>query len=125
MVATKNAIQSKSESRTVDFKSKFDPGCAGDWCELVKDVVAIANSGGGSILIGVDDDGKCCGPAASTKLLCLDPAVITDKVAKVKKLGVRSQHLTFGSANSFLADRFPGVSLTERFDPGYDAAEKG
>ena len=92
MVATKNAIQSKSESRAVDFKSKFDPGRAGDWCELVKDIVAIANSGGGSILIGVDDDGKCCGPAASAKLLCLDPAVITDKIAKYT--GAQFDHLS-------------------------------
>jgi predicted HTH transcriptional regulator len=82
MAATKDAIRSKSESRAVDFKREFDPARPGDWCELVKDVVAIANSGGGSILVGVDDDGKCCGPAACAKLLHLDPAVITDKLAK-------------------------------------------
>jgi len=82
MGATKDAVRSKSESRAVDFKSKFDPAFPADWCELVKDIVAIANSGGGSILIGVDDDGKCCGPAACAKLLDLDPAVITDKIAK-------------------------------------------
>src|SRR5438309_8994608 len=82
MVKTKSVANTKAESRTVDFKSRFDPERPADWCELVKDIVAIANSGGGSILIGVDDDGKCCGPAASAKLLSLDPAVITDKVAK-------------------------------------------
>jgi len=42
----------------------------------------MANSGGGSILIGVSDEGKCCGYTASAKVLGLDPAVITDKIAK-------------------------------------------
>jgi hypothetical protein len=80
--AKSNPLNAKNESRSIDFKSSFDPDSPGEWCELIKDIVAIANSGGGSILIGVDDQGKCCGPAASAKLLKLDPAVITDKIAK-------------------------------------------
>ncbi len=75
-------VNSKSESRSIDFKSTFNPDSPADWCELIKDIVSIANSGGGSILVGVDDDGKCCGQAASAKLVEVDPAVITDKIAK-------------------------------------------
>jgi len=82
MLTGKTAANAKAESRVIDFKSKFDADCSADWCELVKDIVAIANSGGGSILIGVGDDGNCCGPTACSKLLALDPAVITDKIAK-------------------------------------------
>jgi hypothetical protein len=90
-------INAKAESRRVDFKREFDSDCAGDWCELIKDLVAIANSGGGSILIGVDDNGKCCGPAASAKLLRLDPAKITDKVAKYTGAQFDSFTITAGT----------------------------
>jgi hypothetical protein len=82
MRATNNPVRAKGETRSIDFKSSFDPDSAADCCELIKDIVAIANSGGGSILIGVDDAGNCCGPAASAKFLKVDPAVITDKIAK-------------------------------------------
>lgn len=80
--AKNNPCNATTESRSIDFKSSFDPDSSADWCELIKDVVAIANSGGGSILIGLNDDGNSCGSAASAKVLDLDPAVITDKVAK-------------------------------------------
>lgn len=82
MPAVRGPLAAKGESRNVEFKSRFDPAQLGDWCELLKDVVAIANSGGGSILVGVDDDGRCCGPAACAKLLALDPAEIANKIAK-------------------------------------------
>ncbi|MCX6377297.1 MAG: ATP-binding protein [Armatimonadetes bacterium] len=63
----------------MDFKSEFDPGPAQHWCELVKDIVAIANAGGGHILIGVDDAGRSLGLDVS-EVIDLDPARITDKV---------------------------------------------
>jgi hypothetical protein len=75
-------VSAKRESKTVDFKISFDPDNAGEWCELVKDLVAIANSGGGSILIGVDNGGSSIGGQTVGRVLALDPAHITDKVAK-------------------------------------------
>src|ERR1700745_3001494 len=45
-----NPASAKRESKTVDFKTAFDPDRASDWCELIKDMVAVANSGGGTIL---------------------------------------------------------------------------
>lgn len=56
----------------------------------------MANSGGGSILVGVDNDGKCCGQGASEKLLSVDPAVITDKIAKYT--GVQFDSFVIGAA---------------------------
>lgn len=38
----------------MDFKAAFEAAVPGAWCELVKDMVAIGNSGGGAIVIGVD-----------------------------------------------------------------------
>jgi predicted HTH transcriptional regulator len=56
------------ESATIDFKREFDPTSPPGWCELVKDVVAMANSGGGTILIGVNDDGSPSGCDITTAL---------------------------------------------------------
>src|SRR5438874_2452370 len=68
------------ESKLLDFKEQFDVGRSGDWCELIKDIVSIANSGGGSIVIGLKNDGTPSGwdPAP---LLGFDPAKIVDKIA--------------------------------------------
>lgn len=67
------------ESSTVDFKSQFDPEFKGDWPELVKDIVAMANTGGGSILFGLDDNGQPTN-LDCTAILKRDPADITNKV---------------------------------------------
>lgn len=76
------ALLAKRESKSIDFKRSFDPESAGEWCELVKDLVAMANSGGGWVVIGVEDGGGIGPPGAAGPLLRLDPARITDKVAK-------------------------------------------
>src|SRR5437764_9516928 len=83
MGARKNKpANAKNESKSVDFKSAFDPDRSADWCELLKDVVAMANSGGGTILIGVTDDGQCTSGSGALKILQTDPAKVTDKIAK-------------------------------------------
>jgi hypothetical protein len=71
----------KEETDVLDFKSAFDPKLTGDWCELIKDIVAMANSGGGRIVIGVNDDGTPSGYDA-TVFRGIDPADIANKVHK-------------------------------------------
>jgi Putative DNA-binding domain len=73
------AVAATREGKTVDFKSRFDPGSEAECVEFVKDLVAMANSGGGFILVGVHDDAKPSGTDVST-VLRLDPAHLTDKV---------------------------------------------
>lgn len=68
------------ESRRVDFKKSFDIASTGEWCEMVKDLVTMANSGGGAIVVGVLDDGNPSG-ADCTALLGLDGAKLVDKIA--------------------------------------------
>jgi Schlafen, AlbA_2 len=68
------------ESRFVDFKSFFDPKSSADWCELIKDIVAFSNSGGGIIVFGVDDNGKKA--PGSIDLQDCDPADIANKIEK-------------------------------------------
>jgi hypothetical protein len=71
----------KRESGKLDFKERFDPGVRAEWPELLKDFVAMANSGGGLIVIGVCNNGSVS-EADVSPVLSLDPAKITDKVEK-------------------------------------------
>lgn len=73
------ALAARRESRRIEFKSAFDVRSTQDWCEIAKDIVALANSGGGVILFGVDNTGKPTG-ADTTALLEIDPAAIADQI---------------------------------------------
>jgi hypothetical protein len=75
------ALSATRASRRIEFKGEFSPETPGSWCELVRDIVAVANSGGGVIVVGVDDAGRPTGwdPAP---LLSIDPADVVDAIAK-------------------------------------------
>ena len=73
------ATTGQRESANLDFKSEFDPGSKLEWCEIIKDIVAMANSGGGVIVFGVNNDGSRSKYDIS-ELLSLDDADITNKV---------------------------------------------
>ena len=53
----KQATIAKRESKYLEFKECFDINSAQDWCEIIKDIVAIANSGGGILVFGAKSDG--------------------------------------------------------------------
>ncbi len=74
-------LKAKRESKNVDFKRSFDSDSAGEWCELIKDIVAIANTGGGVILLGVENDGNPSGENVQA-VLDLDHATVVDKIRK-------------------------------------------
>jgi Putative DNA-binding domain len=69
------------ESRFVDFKSELDTTSALSWCDIAKDLVAMANSGGGIIVFGVNDNGSYSNFDKNV-ILTLDPALISEKVSK-------------------------------------------
>jgi hypothetical protein len=75
------ALERKSESAEVDFKSSFDINSNGDWLSLLKDIAAFANSGGGIVLFGLDDDGQPAGKDV-TGLLSVDPADVVNRIHK-------------------------------------------
>jgi hypothetical protein len=75
------ALAAKRESKSVEFKEKFDTTQNQDWCETIKDIVAVANSGGGCILFGVDNDGSRAEHGVDN-LLHLDPADVTNRIGK-------------------------------------------
>lgn len=74
------ALKAREESSEIDFKEGFNPNSKGEWCELLKDIFALVNSGGGAILFGVRTDGT---PSMSDLSLLngVDPAAFTDKIA--------------------------------------------
>lgn len=71
----------KRESKYLDFKSCFDVNSPQDWCEIIKDIVAMANTGGGIIVFGFESNGVSSSINV-TPILEVDPAQITDKIAK-------------------------------------------
>lgn len=74
-------LAARAESDDVDFKIEFDPAAQRDWCELLKDIVAIGNHGGGGIVIGVGDDGVTVG-AGKVPLARLDAAAVGDQIRR-------------------------------------------
>ena len=75
------ALQATKETKRLDFKEQFNPASPREWCEVIKDLVAMANSGGGLILVGLKDDGNPSGWDVSP-VLGLDPAEMVDKISR-------------------------------------------
>lgn len=78
------ARRTKKETKRIDFKREFDPSSKTNWCELIKDIIAIANSDGGVIIFGVNDDGTHA-RFDKNKILEIDPATLQDKIQKYTK----------------------------------------
>lgn len=79
--ALNEALQASCENPHVDFKRSLDTSSQAEWIELVKDIVALANSGGGIVCLGLEDDGSHA-KLDLAHLSTLDPAELTDKVAR-------------------------------------------
>ena len=69
----------KRETKRLEFKEQFDVRADRDWCEIIKDIVALANSGGGLLIVGLRNDGSPSGWDV-TEVLQIDPAKVTDKI---------------------------------------------
>lgn len=77
----KEALEANRESKYIEFKERFNPESLGDWCEIIKDIIAISNSGSGIIIFGVNNNGIPTGEDISS-ILNLDNATIQDKIYK-------------------------------------------
>src|SRR6266849_6666309 len=92
------------ESESVDFKASFDPQSKQDWCELIKDIIAMTNSGGGTVIVGVADDGSSSAEDIAP-LLSVDTADVTNKIH-----GYTGQHFAaFEIVEGFRMGRPVGV----------------
>jgi hypothetical protein len=74
------AERALQESKQLDFKGQFEDTneC---WCAPTKDIVAMANSGGGILVLGLNSNGTPSGNDCNALLNC-DLAVISSKVFK-------------------------------------------
>jgi predicted HTH transcriptional regulator len=81
LLLLEKARTAKRETRFMEFKESFNPNSDQDWCEIMKDIVAIANSGGGVIVFGIKND-LTLSEIDSAKLLWMDSADITNKIYK-------------------------------------------
>lgn len=89
MIGLDEALALNHETQSVDFKQQFDPSSNSEWCELTKDLVTMSNSGGGIILIGLDNDGNPV-PAPQTPLARNpDPADVANKIFRYTGRHVR------------------------------------
>ena len=75
------ALAAKRESKCVDFKSSLDFTEPHGWCEIIKDMIAMANSGGGFLVIGLDNKGSPTG-FDPTPIFELDDADVTNQIEK-------------------------------------------
>jgi hypothetical protein len=75
------ALQLTQKTAAVEFRPAFSTSSLRDWCELVRDLVAIANSGGGMVVIGLDDQGRPT-LAPSGAAPALDATAIDERVHK-------------------------------------------
>lgn len=73
------ALKAQRESKYIEFKSNIDVDNKGDWCELLKDIFALSNVGGGIILFGVDNNGRPTGEDVS-RILHYDTADVVNKI---------------------------------------------
>jgi len=75
------SLSAKRESKYIEYKSEFDPNFPGEWCEVIKDIVAMANSGGGIIVFGLSSTGVPTGNPVDL-IAGFDPADIANKISK-------------------------------------------
>jgi hypothetical protein len=79
--ALARALEATRESRKIAFQGELSDAAAGSWFELLKDIAAMANAGGGIILVGVNGDGTESG-WDPLPLLNVDMAEFASRFAK-------------------------------------------
>ena len=101
---------SRSEPANLEFKSDFD-GLKSTWLDILKHVVAMANSGGGTLIFGVDKDGNRVGIRASL-LQTFDPANVSNKLRSFTSGRVASAYRELECAGKLFG--FLQIALGER-----------
>jgi len=72
------ALTAQRENRRIEFKDGFNAESEQEWREIIRDVAAIANSGGGVIAFGIDRSGTPTG----ADLSAVDPDAVADHLKR-------------------------------------------
>jgi hypothetical protein len=80
-VRISKCLAAKRESKSIEFKEQFLPTDPRQSLEVLKDIVAIANSGGGALTIGIDNSGMALGTDVM-HVLAYDQAKYCDLIRK-------------------------------------------
>lgn len=120
----RKAQTAKKESKYVDFKTSFD-GSNRAWLKMLKSIVAMANTDGGVLVFGVNDNGTLSGFDVEM-VLQIDPATITDKIyshtnvqfddfdiLETERDGAKVALLIVNTASTPLVFKTPGVYANE------------
>src|SRR5688500_6141944 len=87
------ALAATKESRTFEFKEAFDVKSPRDCCEIIKDIVAIANTDGVAISIGVNDRGRAS-RRSMKHVLAIDPADVVSKIYRYTNVNFSDIEIT-------------------------------
>lgn len=74
-------LRAREERTDLEFKSDVDPDSKEFWCNLCKHLVSLANTAGGYLIVGVNDDYEPVGVSKS-KLARLDISTVINCVSK-------------------------------------------
>lgn len=74
-----------AESRTLEFKQTYDARQTGYQSEIRKDLLALANTDGGCLLIGVSEVARADGKKVAGDLVVVDVAAMTARIGDVMK----------------------------------------
>jgi len=80
MAPAHDSQEAPGEASDLELKESFDLDSPGDRLQLVKEIVAMANASGGTIYLGVTDDGASRPGIDEKCATALDPARLTDLV---------------------------------------------
>ncbi len=120
-------MENKTENAKIEFKESFDTKLTEAWVEIIKDIVAIANSGGGVIIFGLNKDGQPSGNNIEN-IISLDPAKITDKIKKYTGTNFADFEITeyFEGDNKLAALLISGINIPLVFEkPGTYPVKNG
>jgi hypothetical protein len=114
------AETANQESKQLDFKGQFEDTTE-CWCALMKDIIAMANSGGGILVFGANSDGTPSGVDCNALLKC-DLAAISSKAfkwtgyefAELETVVVRRWSSVKLTCQSLLVSQVNGRNQTEK-----------
>lgn len=106
------ALTATRESKFIEFKQEWKVTSDQDWCEIIKDIAALANSGGGILFIGVNNRGVPTGFDVQP-ILAIDIADITNKMLRYTSTNFSDIDINEHTKNSIqIASLFIGAADT-------------